>query len=50
MVRDVIGGVTRSKLADRADPDEGFIQEKKIDSACESRHVVHWYPDEKKPK
>lgn len=25
MVRDVIGGVTRSKLADRADPDEDFI-------------------------
>jgi len=21
-----------------------------IDSACESCHVVYWYPDEKKPK
>jgi len=26
MVRDVIGGVTRSKLADRTDPDEDFIK------------------------
>ena len=21
-----------------------------LDSACESCHVVYWYPDEKKPK
>jgi len=26
IVRDVIGGVTRSKLADRVDPDEDFIK------------------------
>ena len=34
MVRDVIGGVTRSKLAYRADPDEDFIKSSDDESSA----------------
>jgi hypothetical protein len=32
------------------DKDELLNVGEAIDTACESCHVVYWYPDEKKPK
>jgi cytochrome c556 len=50
-VKDLQATAVKAMAAAKAHDKDGLLDVgEAIDSACESCHVVYWYPDEKKPK
>jgi cytochrome c556 len=49
--KDLQATAVKALAAAKAHDKDGLLDVgEAIDSACESCHVVYWYPDEKKPK